>query len=217
MNQYKNLYIIGSSHIAQESLDEVKNALALVKPEIVALELDRQRFAGLMGMQKRELRGFGIRAFLLNFIGAWVERRLGKFTGVMPGSEMKIAGEYALKNNMRIALIDQNIKITLKRLLKAVTFKECARFICELVLGIFKRRELPFDLRKIPPRQVVQNLLRELKTKYPNVYCVLIAERNKFMAEKLKRMMDNYPDSKILAIVGAGHEQGIMEQVKREV
>ena len=36
---YKNLTIIGTSHIAKQSLDDVETAIEHGKPDIVALEL----------------------------------------------------------------------------------------------------------------------------------------------------------------------------------
>jgi len=44
MIKYKNLSIIGTSHIAKQSLDEVKDIIEHTKPYINALELDKKRF-----------------------------------------------------------------------------------------------------------------------------------------------------------------------------
>ncbi len=35
------------------------------------------------------------------------------------------------------------------------------------------------------------------------------------MAKKLKQLMDNHPEKKILAIVGAGHEEEIVKLIKK--
>ena len=47
MHTIQNLIIIGTSHIAVESIDEVTTAIAELKPEIIALELDLKRFKRL--------------------------------------------------------------------------------------------------------------------------------------------------------------------------
>ena len=52
MRTYKNLTIIGTSHIAIQSIREVGNVIMLQKPSIVALELDTDRFYGLMQKKK---------------------------------------------------------------------------------------------------------------------------------------------------------------------
>ena len=41
--KYKNLIIIGTSHIAKQSLEEVQRTIEKEKPEIIALELDKKR------------------------------------------------------------------------------------------------------------------------------------------------------------------------------
>jgi len=49
--KYKNLTIIGTSHIARQSLEEVKSAIEKIKPDIIAIELDRKRYYGLTHLQ----------------------------------------------------------------------------------------------------------------------------------------------------------------------
>ena len=48
MIKYKALYLIGSSHIAIESVNLVESSFSKINPSIVALELDSQRAASLM-------------------------------------------------------------------------------------------------------------------------------------------------------------------------
>src|SRR3989344_7608224 len=104
MMQYKNLTIIGTSHIARQSLEEVEMAIEQGKPDIVALELDRKRLYALMNKQNSkislyDIRRVGLKGFIFSLIGAWAEKKLGKMVGVAPGSEMKKAIMLAQKNN----------------------------------------------------------------------------------------------------------------------
>ena len=119
MIHYKNLYIVGTSHISPQSLKQVEYILLKIRPEIIALELDRKRLPALLGQKKKSLklsdiRKVGLKGFLFNLIGAYAEKRLGKITGIKPGSEMKKAIEIAKSLGSKIALIDQDIEITLK-------------------------------------------------------------------------------------------------------
>ena len=52
--KYKNLILIGTSHIAKESLREVARVIEKEKPDIVAIELDRRRFYALTQKTKRK-------------------------------------------------------------------------------------------------------------------------------------------------------------------
>ena len=100
--QYNNLTIIGTSHIAKQSLDEVNDAVAKINPDIIAIELDKRRIYALMHDEKRrprlsDIRHIGLKGFIFSIIGAWVEKKLGQLVGIKPGSEMKQAVKLAKK------------------------------------------------------------------------------------------------------------------------
>ncbi len=221
--KYKNLTIIGTSHIAKQSLDEVKDAIEGEKPDIVALELDRQRLYALMQAKKEKISFYnifrvGFKGFLFALIGAWAEKKLGEYVGVKPGSEMKQAVRLAKKNNIKLALIDQDIEVTLKRLSKSLTWKEKWNFIVDVFKAVvLKKKEVEFDLRTVPSKKIIKKLINKVKKRYPNIYNVLVKERNDVMAKKLVRLMKSKEDEKILAIVGAGHEEEIIELIKKNV
>ena len=225
--KYKNLILIGTSHIAKQSLEEVENTIKKEKPDIVALELDKKRFYALMhkGIRKigiRDIRKIGLKGFIFNIIGAWVERKLGKYVGVKPGSEMLKAIELAKKNRIKIALIDQDIEITLQKLSKTITWKEKWHFIVDILKGVFLRKsELKklgikrLDLTKVPSKKLIKKLTQEVKKRYPGVYKVLVEERNQIMALNLNKLMEENSDKLILGIIGAGHEEEMIEMIKK--
>ncbi len=216
-----NLCILGTSHIAQQSVNEVQKLILEEKPAIVALELDPKRFTALMSPKRklrfRDIRHLGIRGFLFNSIGAAVEKRLGKLVNTPPGSEIKKAVECARSVQARVALIDRDISITLKRLTKALTLKEKLRFLKEVALAMFHRKSsIKFDLRKVPDEQLIKKLTGDVRKKYPSVYKVLIDERDEYMAKALNKMLHDYADAKVVAIVGAGHVNGIKKRIKEQ-
>jgi len=220
--KYRNLTVMGTSHIAKQSLEDVKKAIEEGKPFIVALELDKKRLYALMSAKKGKLRFYdifkiGFKGFLFSLIGAWAEKKLGEMVGVAPGSEMKQAVRLAKKNNIKLALIDQDIEITLKRLSKSLTWKEKWNFVVDVFKAvILRKKEVEFDLRTVPSKKIIDKLIKKVKKRYPNIYNVLVKERNDVMAKKLVRLMKT-EDKKILAIVGAGHEEEIIELIKKNV
>jgi pheromone shutdown protein TraB len=125
---------------------------------------------------------------------------------------IQMAREYKLK----IALIDQNIELTIKKLIKSITFKEKLRFIKDLFIGTpIKKQELKeFDLKKVPKETTIIKMINQVKGRYPNVYKVLVKERNELMAKNLNKLILLYPKKSIFAIVGAGHEKGIIGELK---
>ncbi|MBI4450751.1 TraB/GumN family protein, partial [Candidatus Woesearchaeota archaeon] len=208
--------IIGTSHIAAESIQEVRKAVKEWKPSIIAIELDRKRLHSLLhpGQGRfswRDIRRVGLKGAVFAWIAAWVEKYLGKKVGVLPGAEMREAVRLAQENKLPIALIDQDIEVTLRRFSQAFTWKEKFRLVWDIVRSPFSKR-LAFDLSKVPSKRIVKQLVGEVKQRYPSVYKVLIEERNKVMAANLRKLLEH--DHRILAVVGAGHEDDIMQLVQ---
>lgn len=226
--EYKNLTIIGTSHIAKQSMEEVEKSIREIKPGFVAIELDKKRYYGLTSNVKRkvglkDIRRIGIKGYLFNIIGAWAEKKLGSIVGVEPGIDMLTAINTAKETKSKIALIDQDIEITLKKLSKQITWKEKFRFIWDIVKAtIFKKSQMKelgidedFDLRKVPPKKLIKKLMKKTKERYPNFYRVLVVERNYIMAYKLLHLMEKHPEDKIIAVLGAGHTDEILDIIKK--
>ncbi|MBS3112209.1 TraB family protein [Candidatus Woesearchaeota archaeon] len=217
MKIYQNLTIIGTSHIAKESIKEVKEVISREIPEIVALELDRNRLFSLLSKEKgtiklKDIRKIGVKGYFFAKIGHWVEHKVGSMVGTKPGDEMITAFETAKKFNIKIALIDQKIEITLKKLSKEITWKEKLTFVYELIKSPFQKNKISFNLNTVPDEKIIKELLEQVKEKYPNVYKVLVEERNSYMAKRLNRLMQDYRS--VIAIVGAGHVSDIIEEIK---
>ena len=214
MRTFGRIHLLGTIHIAQQSIDEITAAFSRINPDIIAIELDKSRLQALLSgktkVSVRHIGTVGIKGWLFAKLGSWASKKLGKAVGVDPGAEMKTAIELGKKQGKRIALIDQPIEITLRRFSKALTWKEKGRMVADL----FKVRKEKIDLCKVPEQELIERLIEEIKQRYPSIYKVLIEERNSFMADKLKKLADLYPEAIVLAIVGAGHVSGISELLK---
>ena len=217
----KNLTLLGTSHIAKESINKIKEIVDEEKPDIIALELDIQRAASLIQEEKRKMSlatisKIGFKGYLFARIGQFAQKKLGKMVRVAPGSEMKTAMVLAKKKNLEIAFIDQPMQITLKKFSKSLTWKEKLRFIKDIFRGIFSpRKQLrklgleKFDLSKVPKEEMINKMMQELKNNYPSIYKTLVEDRNKYMVKSLVKLMRKNPNKKILAVVGAGHKKGM--------
>lgn len=219
--KYKNIFFIGTSHIAKESVDAVKDFIAKQKPDVVAVELDASRLSALMSKKRSrpslaDIRRIGLNGFLFSLIGGWVERKLGEKVGVAPGSEMFSAIKLAQQSGAKVALIDQDISITLRRFSEVFTWREKWNLFVDILKGVFFRKSvLSFDISKVPSSQMISKLLKEVKVRYPNLYRVLIGERNEVMAQRLAKLSVDFPEKRILAVVGAGHESDLLLLVKK--
>ena len=220
--------LIGTSHIAEESIKEIKKTLEDLQPDIVAVELDAQRAASLLQEEKKRKLSFhdifhiGLRGFLFAKIGQYVQEKLGEKVGVSPGSEMKTALLWAQKNKKEVALIDQSLQVTLKRFSKVLTWKEKFRFVGDFLRGmLFSKKQFQrlgldkMNLKKVPSQELIKKMMGEVKERYPSIYTVLVEERNKYMVKQLVRLLRQHTGKKIVAIVGAGHKEGMEELLKK--
>ncbi len=223
MVTFHNITIIGSSHIARESVDAVAKAIEDKRPDIIALELDQDRAVSLMQGNEETLsyaqgRSLGWKGYLFARVGHWAEKSLGRMVGVKPGSEMKKAIVLAKKLDIPVVFIDQPIQITLQRFSKKLTWREKGRFVWDIIEGFFRalirRPEIEFDLRKVPSKELMRVLMSKVRKRYPSIYEVLVTERNAYMAKKLFGLYAKYPEKRILAVMGAGHEDEVLELLR---
>jgi len=211
--------IIGTSHISKQSVSEIKRVMSEFKPDIVAIELDAQRYMGLMNQKRRRMNlktalKLGFFGFIFYLIGSMSQKILGKRAGQQPGIDMKTAIIEAKHIGAKRALIDQDIGITLRRLSKTVPVPEKLKLVFYLIFGSFVGGKVTFDLQKVPKDKLVHKLISELSHKFPNFYRVLVAERDTYMQNQIKLITTQYPDSKVLIVIGAGHKEKMQKFVK---
>jgi len=218
----ENVRIIGTSHISAESAREIEDYIHKENPGIVAVELDINRYYALQQKRKRPpfsaIAKVGFTGFIFGLIGYFVEQKMGESVGISPGTEMMHAVKLAKKHKLQVVFIDQDIEITLRRLTSSLTWKEKWRFVADIFKGIFSGKKqlkkmgiTELDLSKVPEKKIIKKLMGHVKQRYPNVYKVLIKERDAVMARNILTINSLNPGIKILAVVGAGHEEGITE------
>lgn len=226
---YKNLIVIGTSHIARESTDIVSKVIDRIKPDFVAIELDTNRYNSLMFKKRASFlemaKKIGIVNALFISTASSVQSYLGKIVDVEPGSDMLTAVKEAKKNSIKIVLIDQPIERTLQRL--DLKVKDILFLIFDGIysgirpslvkMKLAKPQEedfLNFDLTTVPEDEVINKMLKYLKTKMPKFYRVLIVERNKAMTDNLVMLVKDNPDKTIVAVMGAGHKDAVIHGIK---
>ncbi len=219
MDYKARIRIVGTSHVSRQSHERIKNAFADFKPTIICLELDRARLEGLLSKKKSSINPLmasriGITGYVFSVIGRIVQKKIGNLSGIVPGSEMLLGAELAKKNKLKLALIDQDVTITLRNMSKNVSFREKARHVLDLLLSPFSRKSgLRMDLTKIPEDEVIKKVLGEMRKRYPGLYKVLVDDRNKVMAKRIFLMLRNNPDERLLVVIGAGHSDGLVKDI----
>lgn len=216
--------LIGTSHIARQAIKRVRQVILKEKPQIVCVELDHARFRSLMKGKKRalsirDIREMGTFGFLFALIGQWLQEKLGNQVGVNPGADMKEAVLAAREVRAKVYLVDQPIQRTLVNLSKKVSIWEKVRLVFYIILSPLypenKKTLKKLKLDEVPPEQLVDELLAALKGKFPNIYQVLVEDRNRHIANATKLIHKKSPDSDIILVVGAGHLSGVKALLKK--
>jgi len=199
------IILLGTSHISPESVKNVKEIINKEEPDCVAVELDRMRYVALTSKEGTNPPGMFLK------ILSWFQKELGKMTGIAPGEEMIEAVKFSRRKKIDTYLIDQDFYITVRDIQKISTFEKTKLFIMAL-FGSFAGRKI--NLKKVPPKKVIEEALGYLKKNFPQIYGAIVVKRNVHMALAIKGLSRKY--KKVLAVVGAGHIEGLKNLLKSE-
>ncbi|MFZ0442791.1 MAG: TraB/GumN family protein [Methanobacterium sp.] len=212
----ENLKIIGTAHVSKESIEEVKEAIITNQPDVVAVELDINRYQNMMaeknGEKKQDvnirevIKGDKLSIFLVSMFLSYLQRKIGDDLGVKPGSEMIAAIETAEEIGAKVALIDRDISVTLKRALNKMSFLEKAKFVYGILASFFSKEEIN-DVESIKDGDTLNEVMGYFKEMSPKAYDVLVTERDAYMAH----ILQDINDENVVVVVGAGHKNGILE------
>jgi len=206
--------VIGTAHISQESINEVREKILELKPDLVAVELCESRYKGLLEQKNvpifELIKSKNSFVLIASILLSFLQRRLGEEVGVKPGNEMLIAIDTAKELNAKVALIDRDIRITLNRTLVKMGFFEKLRVLKEMLTTFaLSKEELEKEMQEMKKEGHISSILENFKDISPNIFEVLVKERDAFMAHTLLKLQENFKN--IVAVVGAGHKKGIEE------
>ena len=211
------LTIIGTAHVSEESVNEVKDAIYEQHPDIVAIELDRARYTKLkkqmMGIEEDEtisvtkiIKENKVVLFFTTTLLSYFQSKIGADVDVAPGSEMIGAIEASEDLGIPIALIDRDINITLQRALNKMGFIEKSKFVFSLIASVFGfGDEEEIDIEELKNPENLDDLMDMFKDEAPSVHEVLVKERDAYLAGSIMKL----PQDHVIAVVGAGHKPGI--------
>jgi pheromone shutdown-related protein TraB len=213
----KKITLVATSHIAEESLKKIEEIIEKEKPDVVAVELDRGRYESLKGGQAsltETIKALGFFSFFIYFLMKKLQEWLGKMVGILPGSDMLKAIEVAKRRKLLIAFIDRDIRLTLAGF-NNISRGEKFKLFWFLIKGIFGVAAFKvkggsiegIDLRKVPQSEIIEEAMLVLKKELPQLYRILVEERDEFMASRLKILMRDYDN--VVAVIGAGHKKGM--------
>jgi len=209
----REIVLLGTAHISQESIDLVRATIAAEAPDSVCVELDEGRLKALENKDRWKnldvkdiLRKKQMISLIANLVLASYQKRMGESTGVEPGSELKAAVEEARACKANLVLADRDVKTTLRRAWASTPFFRKFKLGYTLLGSIFETEKVSEEeLSKMREQDTLSVMMEEFGREFPEIKQILISERDQFLAGRILKA----PGKKVLAVVGAGHLPGI--------
>lgn len=216
----KTVYIVGTAHVSKKSVEDVRQTIAMVKPDTVCVELCEARYKSIM--QENTWKNMDIfkvvrekkALFLLaQLVMSSFYRRLGLRLDVKPGAEMVEGIIRAQEHGASLVLADRSIEITLKRVWGYLSFWNRMKMMSQILAAMLFTEKIDEKMvEELKNKDQLENVLDTFAQSFPEIKRRLIDERDIFLAQKIRAA----PGRCVVAVVGAGHVSGIEAHIDRE-
>lgn len=215
--------LLGTAHVSRKSAEEVATLIDSGDFDAVAVELCPSRHHALSepeALSKMDLlqvmREGKTAMVTANLAMGAYQQRLAEQYGIEPGAEMLAAMHGAQQHDIPLLLIDREIGTTLKRTSSNLNWWKRWSLMSGLLVSLVSHDDVSEDeIEKLKDGDILENTFAEFAQDRQDLYQPLIAERDTYMAAKLVEESKIHHDKHILAVVGAGHLQGIQKELQR--
>jgi len=209
--------LLGTAHVSRASIDAVEAAVGGGAFDAIAVELDPQRHRAMTdpdALSRLDLfqiiREGKVGLVAANLALAAYQRRLAAQLGVEPGAELKAAAVGATRRGLPLHLIDRDVGTTLKRAWSGLGFWGRSKLMAGLAASVFVDEDVDeADIEKLKRGDMLESSFGEFAKETPQLYEAVIAERDRYMAAKLRAAGADGRSKEMLAVVGAGHLKGL--------
>ncbi|MFZ5533731.1 MAG: TraB/GumN family protein [Pseudomonadota bacterium] len=217
-----HITLLGTAHVSRASEEAVRRLIPSGQFDAVAVELCPSRHAALKdpdALARMDLLQV-VREGKMGLVAANLaltayQQRLADQLGVEPGAELRAALEAADGAGLPVVLIDREVGITLRRLTAAVRWWQRPGLIAGLMASLLTREEIAEeDIERLKMGDILHNTFADFADQAEPLYRALIGERDEYMALKLREYAQAHPGQHILAVVGAGHLDGIVRHLE---
>jgi len=219
-------HVIGTAHVSERSVSEVREVIHRLRPEVVCVELCKGRYDALTQVRAfRDLDVFkvvkeGKTLYLLAHLAlASYQRRMGAALGVKPGAELLAAIEAAREVGARVELVDRDINITLKRTWANLGLWKKSQLLTSLMIGFDDggdgKEVTAADIEKLKEQKALSEMLTELAHALPEIKAPLIDERDQYLMSGVEAAAQGAKD--VVAVVGAAHVPGMKQWFRQPV
>jgi pheromone shutdown-related protein TraB len=217
----KVLYLIGTAHVSADSVKLVEETILDIQPDTIAVELDAQRLDVIKNRKKYEetdiiqiFKSGKTLFFIAQLLMSSYQKRIAKKLGVKPWDEFKKAVDLAEELDCDLVLADRNIGITLKRLVRKISFWDKIKIFFSLLFTSKKDNDIDEKvIQDMKKSDVLLELLDEMGAEMPVIKEVMLDERDLYLAGKIQQNLGEVT----VAVVGAAHVPGIIRNFRREI
>ena len=209
------LRILGTAHVSSESVELVRNQIEEWEPDLVAVELCPSRMAALTEPESLDsedllkiIKEGRSAMILLQSALAAQQRRMGISSGEKPGAELLAAVNAAEESDIPVEMIDRDVVITLRRAWRKMGMIEKWR-ILNALLWEEDDEEVSID-EVLGDSDLLSSMMEEAREVAPRAGEVLIDERDAFLAGRIQQIRGK---GKVLAVIGAGHLSGVVQNL----
>ena len=210
----REITVVGTAHVSQESKEEVWKAIEEEEPDTVCVELDENRLKSLreesgwrdLDVTEAIREGNG-KLLLLNLLLSIYQRQLGLQQGMKPGEELLEGINIAEEKGLEYALVDQDINVTLNRAISSLSIWDKVKLAASLMVS---GEEM--NVEELKEDNLINTLVQQLEEEFPELSRVFLDERNTYMAEKI--LEEDFESA--VVVVGAAHVEGLIEELKKE-
>lgn len=209
----RSFYIVGTAHVSEHSADLVEKTIREQNPDTVCLELCESRHETLSNPERwKQTDIFSViksgRAYVLmaQLALSAFQRQLAEEFRIRPGEEMHRAMAVCKETSTEIALVDRDIRVTLKRAWAKAGFWSLTKMLFSVLMSMFSAKEITQeDIEKLKQSDELTLLIDQFSGALPGIKTALIDERDAYLASKIMAS----PGQTLVAVVGAAHVPGI--------
>lgn len=213
-NNIERIIFVAVIHTDIDSVNRVRKIVKENRPEVVAVELDKERYSQLTDKEMSsnrdkspQLTGDTVQD-LMQYLAA-LEKSLGEITGSNVGDEMLAAIEEGRNIGAKIALVDRPIQETMQALMK-VPLNELyglLNMIPDATEDIKNNGTINL-MDMLKEDGAIEEIMEQFTSEFPGLTEVLIHQRDQYVAKALHYILNDV-EGKIVAVLGAGHIQGV--------
>lgn len=217
--------LLGTAHVSRSSVDAVNAMLEAESFDAVAVELCENRAQGMRDPEAfrrtdlfQVIRQGKAGMVAASLILSSFQSRLADQYGIQPGAEMKAAMDGAERRDTPVWLVDRDVGTTLKRAWRSVGFWQRFGLLGGMLASVFDREDIAEqDIEKLKQSDLLESAFTEFASQSEPLYRSLIAERDAYMAARLREEASREPSTsprRVLVVIGAGHLKGLAEQLR---